>query len=260
MKLNKNIVGIYKIENITNGKVYIGSSKNIENRWKQHKTLLRSGKHHSQHLQYSWNKYGEDSFSFEVIEDDISQEELLIKEQYWMDKLQAYNPQKGYNISIVAGACVMNDNYNFEEIVDEEYELEHKYKIIYLIMNLLDSEIVYQKFNISRNDCTFNDFIFTMYKYLKEINFNTWAEITLYTSDYQINLGNLYELPDDVCKKIIYNHDYKKIKIEDGRYDYDASIYKDHFKWFKTEIDDRDNLDIQISDGFDLIETAIVIK
>jgi len=139
------ISGIYKIENKVNGKMYIGSSKNIENRWKQHKSLLRINKHHSQHLQYAWKKYGEECFKFEVIEDGVSQEDLFAREQYWMDKMQSYNPKRGYNISCVAGSIIMNDKYNFEEIVDEEYELEHQYKTIYMIMNLKEKEIVYQK-------------------------------------------------------------------------------------------------------------------
>ena len=66
--LDKGNVGIYKITNVVNGKVYIGSSKDIEFRFNRHKSNLKRNKHHNNHLQNSWNKYGEDSFVFEVIE------------------------------------------------------------------------------------------------------------------------------------------------------------------------------------------------
>ena len=39
------MIGIYKIENKVNGKVYIGQSVNIESRWKGHKSNLRNNKH-----------------------------------------------------------------------------------------------------------------------------------------------------------------------------------------------------------------------
>ena len=35
------VCGIYKIENIVNGKVYIGQSIDIYNRWQNHKTKLK---------------------------------------------------------------------------------------------------------------------------------------------------------------------------------------------------------------------------
>lgn len=260
---NKIIIGIYKIKNKENGKVYIGSSKNIENRWKQHKTLLRCGKHHSQHLQYSWNKYGSDCFLFEVIEDEIQQEESLVREQYWIDKLQSYNPKRGYNMSIVAGACVMNDNYNFEEIVDEEYELENKYKIIYLIMNLKEKEIAYQISDRFKNVSTFNDFIFEIYKHLLYVNFKTWVTITIYTNDHQIDLDDLSELPLDVCERVFYSNDFKRVKIFDGQIGSTDILYKDNFKWFKNKLCDNNKysdsnyLDITVYDGFDLISTGI---
>ena len=51
------MIGIYKIENKVNGKVYIGQSVNIKKRWKQHKYELNSNNHVNKHLQASWNKY-----------------------------------------------------------------------------------------------------------------------------------------------------------------------------------------------------------
>lgn len=91
--------GIYKIENLINGKVYIGQSINIEERWQSHLRDLRKNKHHNQHLQYSFNKYLECNFTFEIIElCDI--EELSTKEYIWMNKYNSYNEHYGYNINL----------------------------------------------------------------------------------------------------------------------------------------------------------------
>ena len=47
--------GIYLISNSKNGKVYVGSSKNIEKRKKQHFKDLENNTHHSVKLQRSYN-------------------------------------------------------------------------------------------------------------------------------------------------------------------------------------------------------------
>lgn len=92
--------GIYQILNLTNNKRYIGSSKKIENRWREHKTLLRTNKHHSQHLQASFNKYGLSNFEFSILE--ITTEELLQeKENYWCNLFNTHNSKYGYNVAAV---------------------------------------------------------------------------------------------------------------------------------------------------------------
>jgi group I intron endonuclease len=60
--------GVYKITNIVNKKVYIGSSKSIRARLLDHICLLRKKRHHFGHLQRAYDLYGSDKFLFEVIE------------------------------------------------------------------------------------------------------------------------------------------------------------------------------------------------
>ena len=60
--------GIYRIVNKVNGKYYIGSSIDIEKRYKRHINELRQGKHHSILLQRAYNKYGEVEFELEILE------------------------------------------------------------------------------------------------------------------------------------------------------------------------------------------------
>ena len=95
--------GIYKITNITNGKVYVGSAVNFDTRWKEHIRELRKGTHHSSALQNAWDKYGEEKFEFSIIEEcERTRKVLLGREQYWMDTLESV--AKGYNIAKTAGS------------------------------------------------------------------------------------------------------------------------------------------------------------
>lgn len=80
------ISGIYAIINKVNNKIYIGSSKNIYNRKAQHYSELRGNYHDNIFLQRSWNKYGENSFEFKIIEIVKNSEDLLKVEQRYIDK------------------------------------------------------------------------------------------------------------------------------------------------------------------------------
>jgi group I intron endonuclease len=92
-----NVSGIYIIKNEINNKFYIGSSVNIKKRWRDHRWRLRNNKHHSPYFQNSWNAYGEESFTIEVLE-ECPVTDLLKREQFYIDE---YTPE--YNVSKTAG-------------------------------------------------------------------------------------------------------------------------------------------------------------
>lgn len=96
--------GIYKITCTANGKVYIGSTTKIRKRWGWHRNDLRRGVHHNRHLQFAWNKYGEQCFEFEILEMVMFAEYLHDREQHWLDHYQAYDADKGFNHGKVARA------------------------------------------------------------------------------------------------------------------------------------------------------------
>lgn len=88
--------GVYQIRNLTNHKLYIGSTINLRRRWFNHQSDLVQNKHHSIKLQRAWNKYGADVFVFEVLL-YCDPENCLTYEQTTMDY---YQPE--YNICKVA--------------------------------------------------------------------------------------------------------------------------------------------------------------
>jgi hypothetical protein len=88
--------GIYKIENIKNGKFYIGSTNNFKMRKYHHFHQLKVGNHCNNHLQRAYNKYGHKSFKF-IIYSPCPIEELKENEQRILDILKPFG-DRGYNI------------------------------------------------------------------------------------------------------------------------------------------------------------------
>ena len=106
MSTEPKISGIYKIVNTGNGKKYVGSTVNVKKRWNEHRRDLRQNKHHSPYLQRAWNKYGEDTFEFLIIEECEPVKKILIeREQFWIDTVHAYG-KTGYNVAKTAGASM----------------------------------------------------------------------------------------------------------------------------------------------------------
>lgn len=95
---------IYQIRHIESGKVYVGSAVNPQQRCREHMSDLRNGVHHSRHLQHAWNKYGEGAFTLEIIEPVLFVEDLVRREQYWIDALVSADSRWGYNSSPTAGS------------------------------------------------------------------------------------------------------------------------------------------------------------
>lgn len=91
------MMGIYAIVNDVTSTRYVGSSVDIDNRWRGHITDLRRNKHHCVYLQRAWDKYGQDAFSFIVLQEVTERAELLTTEQTYLD-----NEKNKYNINVLA--------------------------------------------------------------------------------------------------------------------------------------------------------------
>ena len=103
--------GIYRIRNILDDKRYIGSTGNLEEAWGHRQWALRNNRFYNIHLQRAWNKYGEDSFVFEVIEEIGGNNEVLIAhEQIYLN--EGFKLGILYNIAQKAGGGNLGPEVN----------------------------------------------------------------------------------------------------------------------------------------------------
>jgi len=97
-------MGIYQVKNLVNNKILIGSSKNLPGRINRFRFGLKYGTENNKELNEDFKKYGEENFSFEIIDelkpkDDPGYdytEDLKVLEEMWIEKLQPFG-DKGYN-------------------------------------------------------------------------------------------------------------------------------------------------------------------
>lgn len=89
--------GVYIIQNKINNKVYVGASKDTYNRICDHKVNLRNNVHCNIHLQSAFNKYGENAFMFDILE-ECDESLIFSQENYWCNVLNSHDRRYGYNI------------------------------------------------------------------------------------------------------------------------------------------------------------------
>lgn len=115
-------IGIYKITNKINNKVYIGQSVDIIQRWKEHKSYAFCEKRecYNNHLYCAIRKYGLENFNFQIIE-ECNKDKLDMKEQYWIKYYDSINPDKGYNL------ILSNQTANHQNLKVKQYDLDGNY-------------------------------------------------------------------------------------------------------------------------------------
>ena len=97
-------MGVYQIRNLVNGKIFLGTSKNLPGKGNSSLFQLNMGSHMNKALQEDFNQSGASNFVFEVVDslkpkEDLAYdytEDLKVLEEMWLEKLQPYD-EKGYN-------------------------------------------------------------------------------------------------------------------------------------------------------------------
>lgn len=89
---------VYKITNKVNGKCYVGITRNIEQRWNNHKgkTKIQNEK---KPLPMAMKKYGLNNFVFEIVEEIECIKEARSKEIFYISEFKSLWTENGYNIS-----------------------------------------------------------------------------------------------------------------------------------------------------------------
>lgn len=101
---------VYKITNKINNKCYIGSTKHFKQRMREHINSAHYAWHQSYNfpLQRAFRKYGVDNFSFDIIEDNISVEDIAQKERQYIIEFKSMQDQHGYNQTLETD-CALRD-------------------------------------------------------------------------------------------------------------------------------------------------------
>ena len=96
-------IGIYKILNKSNNKVYIGSSIVLNKRKYKHFWMLRKDIHPNIYLQKSYNKNGVEMFEFEIIE-LCEENDLIFRENHYINYYRSNEMEFGYNLALVGNS------------------------------------------------------------------------------------------------------------------------------------------------------------
>lgn len=93
--------GVYKIEHIASGRIYVGSSSDFKTRLRKHREALNRRKHQNSALQNAWNSHGGNAFAFAPLL-ICSKNDLIFYEQAAINAFRAATKPYGYNIRKIA--------------------------------------------------------------------------------------------------------------------------------------------------------------
>lgn len=229
--MNK-VSGIYLITNIIENKNYVGRSVNCFERFSKHKSLLRKNIHHNQHLQNSWNKYGNENFIFEII-DECYIEYLPSLENWWCNMLNVHDREYGYNIEPTGSfgrICASNETKEKIRISNTGKKCSEETKLILREINtgkkcseetksILRNNKLNQPIDVYDN---LGNFIQT-YKSIRDcsrnLNIDNKCIKRCILGEFNLFHNMIFKTQNDILSKEeikernINSHEYKKIKI-----------------------------------------------
>ena len=141
--------GVYRITCSENGRIYIGSSKDIMRRWRNHKSDLRHGQHHSPDLQRDFNQYGLTAFKFEILK-ECSYSEAKAIEIEFIEKEQPFYNAKCNGQGIVQRSEKAQENFEKKLLKTIEFARSHEFEEGKSAL-LIDIENLREKIELSRD-------------------------------------------------------------------------------------------------------------
>ncbi|RYD05881.1 hypothetical protein N752_08275 [Desulforamulus aquiferis] len=91
-------MGVYQIKNQKTGKIFIGGSLNLPGSFNSHRFQLNYRVHRNIKLQEDWHLFGQDAFTFDILE-TINPEEIA-KEQ-WRDAVSKLEEEWLAKLSLI---------------------------------------------------------------------------------------------------------------------------------------------------------------
>lgn len=140
------MIGIYKVTNMINNKIYIGQADNIQQRWKAHRNspFNPNSSNYNCVFYKAIRKYGLENFRFEILE-ECALNKLNEREKYWIKYYNTYLGFKdcqGYNMTLGGDSSVANVLLSYENVE----------QIQYLLMNTRISQTdIGKQFGVSQN-------------------------------------------------------------------------------------------------------------
>jgi len=105
--------GVYRIRNLADGKLYLGTTTRLKARRYRHFYDLQRGAHRNRHLQSAYNKDGAAMFAFEVLAyvppEDLRTIEQTLLDVFWDNGARCYNQAR--DASAPTRGRVMSDDH-----------------------------------------------------------------------------------------------------------------------------------------------------
>lgn len=158
---------IYKITNIVNNKVYIGQTiRPVEKRFQRHINDSLNNVIDT-HFSRAIRKYGKDNFEIEIIDAAESQDELNLKEQYWIRYYNSIDTQYGYNET---DALYKRGGNTYQSKTEQEKEIIRDKLSKSKIGNMNPHSKSIKCFNVNTNQELFFDTVKDCKNYFNEKN------------------------------------------------------------------------------------------
>ena len=119
--MTEKISAVYKITNTITGDFYIGSSKNVKQRWANHKKPSVWNKRPNNPMYHDMKNYGIDKFEFQILE-VVEEGKLKDAEQQFIETLKpTYNNYRAKGLDIER-----YKEYNKEYYKSDKFKESHK--------------------------------------------------------------------------------------------------------------------------------------
>jgi group I intron endonuclease len=232
--------GIYKLT--CNDHSYIGSSINIYYRLKRHISDLLKNKHANKYMQNAFNKYGKNSFMFEVIE-ECSRDMLIKTESYYIESMSPdlnfiQNPVAMIhsNKTLLRISATLKEAYASKRIKNPISKTVHQYNINGFYLKSYEScaeaekQLNLPKGKVSRVasrkgfSCGHYRWSYELKDELRESRIKRDKTKKVYVYDENNNLVQEWQRVANVASNLCISQSAMSIRIKKGNY-YDGLRY-----------------------------------